>query len=172
MCAISASWRISTVVRRPRPSVSSTIRARTIRSAKCTMALRRWTSWFRSRSAALRFSPPLRAFRGATTASRSSILPDTLTLRPKWSALCAFSTARSLFIARSAAFSPSPSRSGVSPRSIKFRRSRSSTRWTASAPTSTALWSRCALSSRPTPYRWSSRSARPSLSRALSTSSR
>ena len=44
-------WRTSTPVRRPRPSVSCSTRAKRTSSARCTRAPLPWTGWFRSRSA-------------------------------------------------------------------------------------------------------------------------
>ena len=54
----SASWPTSMPERRRPLSASSTIPASRIRSAKCTTALRPWTGWSRSRSAASRSRPP------------------------------------------------------------------------------------------------------------------
>ena len=62
----------------------------------------------------------------------------TSTSPSRWSARCACSTAPSPCSARSAASSRSPRRCGVRPTSTTCRASPSSTRWTASAPTSSA----------------------------------
>ena len=73
----------------------------------------------------------------ATTASTSSTRPATSTSPSRSSARCASSTARSRCSTRSPASSRSPRRSGARPTSTTSRASRSSTRWTASARTST-----------------------------------
>ena len=79
MCAISASWRISTPARPPLPSGCCTTPESTTRSAKYMKAPPRWTGWCRSRNAAsrsLRRRPPAS---GATIGSTSSTRPDTST---------------------------------------------------------------------------------------------
>src|SRR6516165_3274813 len=79
----SALWPTSMPARPRRRSASSITPARATRSARCTMAPRRWTGWSKSRSAAspLRRPPPLRS--GTTSGSTSSIRPATSTLRSK-----------------------------------------------------------------------------------------
>ena len=62
--ATSGSWRTSTPARRRRPSGSSSTRASTTRSARCTRAPRPWTGWSRSRSAASRSRRPRRPASG------------------------------------------------------------------------------------------------------------
>ena len=78
---------------------------------------------------------------GRITASTSSTPRATSTSRSRSSARCACSTERSACSAAWAASSRSRRRSGARPTSTACRASRSSTRWTASARTSTA-WSR------------------------------
>ena len=89
----------------------------TTRSARCTTALRPWTGWSRSRSAASPSPrrPPPRCW--GDTASTSSTPPATSTSRSRWSAPCAFSTARSASSAPSAASSRSRRPSGARPTS-------------------------------------------------------
>jgi elongation factor G len=77
---------------------------------------------------------------------------------------------RRRLLRRRPACSRSPKRCGARPTSTAFRASRSSTRWTALAPISSARFRRCARSSRLTPIRSSSRSARKRTSPELSTS--
>ena len=100
---------------------------------------RRWTGWSRSRSAASRSPPPPPPASGATTASTSSTRPGHVdfTVEVERSPARARRRGRGLLRA-SAASSRSPRRSGARPTSTACRASRSSTRWTASAPTSTA----------------------------------
>ena len=73
---------------------------------------------------------------GATTASTSSTRPATSTSPSRSSARCASSTARSRCSTRSPASSRSPRPSGARPTSTASRASPTSTRWTASARTS------------------------------------
>ena len=56
--AISASWPTSMPARPRRPNASCSTPASTTRSAKCMTAPRRWTGWSRSRSAASRSRRP------------------------------------------------------------------------------------------------------------------
>ena len=74
---------------------------------------------------------------GRTTASTSSTRPATSTSPSRSSARCACSTARSRCSTRSPASSRSRRPSGARPTSTTSRASPTSTRWTASAPTST-----------------------------------
>ena len=140
--ATSASWPTSTRARPPRPSGSSTTPARPTRSVRSTRAPRPWTGWCRSRSVASR-SPPLRPPRSgptrstrSSTASTSSTPPATSTSPSRSSARCACSTAPSRCSTASPASSPRPRPSGARPTSTTCRACASSTRWTASAPTS------------------------------------
>jgi hypothetical protein len=135
--------------RPPLLSACSSTPASITKLVRCTKALRRWTGWCRSRSAASRsrrLPPPVS---GATIASILSTLRDTSISRSKSSARCASSTARSQSSARSAGSSRSPRRCGARPTSIACRGLRSSTRWIASARSSNASCRRCATSSRP-----------------------
>ena len=75
----------------------------------------------------------------------------TWTSRSRWSARCACSTARSRCSTPSPACSRSPRPSGARPTSTACRASRSSTRWTASAPTSTTPCRRWSTASAPSP---------------------
>ena len=145
--------------RRRRPSGSSTTPAAPTRWVRSTRAPRRWTGWRRSRSAASRSRRLRRRRSGATIASTSSIRPGTWTLRSRSSAACASSTARSPSSTRSPASSRSPRPSGARPTSTRCRASRSSTRWTAPARTSSPPCSRCATASARTRCRCRSRSA-------------
>ena len=86
---------------------------------------------------ASRSRPPPPPPPGRTTGSTSSIRPATSTSRLRSSARCASSTARSRCSTRSPASSLSPRPSGARPTSTRFRGSPTSTRWTASARTST-----------------------------------
>ena len=140
--ATSASWRTSMPARPPRPNGSCSTRASPTRSAKCTKARPSWTGWSRSRSAASRSRRPRRPASGASTASTSSTRPATSTSPPKSSGRCACSTARSPCSTRSPASSRSRRRSGARPTSTACRASASSTRWTASARTSSGRSSR------------------------------
>ena len=142
-----------------RPSGSSTTRAAPTRWARCTRARRRWTGWRRSRSAASRSRRLRRRRSGATSGSTLLIRPGTWTLPSRWSGACASSTARSPCSTRSPACSRSPRRSGARPTSTRCRGSRSSTRWTAPARTSSPPCSRCATASARTRCRCRSRSA-------------
>ena len=81
-------------VRRRRPSASFSTRVRPTRSARSTTALRPWTGWSRSRSAASPSPPPRRRRFGRTTASRSSTRPATSTSPSRSSVRFACSTAR------------------------------------------------------------------------------
>ena len=146
-------------VRPPLPSGCSTTPGSITRSVKCTKAPPRWTGWCRSRSAASRSRRPRPPVSGATIGSISSIRPDTSISRSRSSAPCACSTARWRCSARSAESSRSPRPCGARPTSIAFRASRSSTRWTAWAPTSSAWSGRSATSSRPSRCCCSFRSA-------------
>ena len=128
--------------RPPRPNGSCSTRASPTRSAKSTRAPRSWTGWSRSRSAASRSRPPRRPASGASTGSTSSTRRATSTSRPKSSARCASSTARSPCSTPSPASSRSRRPSGARPTSTACRASASSTRWTASARTSSARSSR------------------------------
>ncbi len=152
MCAISASWRISMPARPPRPSGCFTTQGSITRSVKCTKARPRWTGWCRSRSAASRSRRQRPPVSGATIGSISSTRPGTSTSRSKSSGASACSTARWPFSARSAESSRNPRPCGARPTSIAFRASRSSIRWTAWAPTSSAWSPKSATSSRPS--RW------------------
>ena len=105
------------------------------------------------------------------TGSTSSTRPATSTSPSKWSGRCACSTARSRCSTRCRVWSRSPRRCGARPTSTASRASASSTRWTASAPTSRPASSRSARSCRATPSPSRSRSARKTSSWASSTSS-
>ena len=98
------------------------------------MARPPWTGWNRSRSAASRSRRPRRPASGRTIASTSSTHRDTWTLRSKSNARCECWMARSPCSAASAASSRSPRPSGARRTATACRASRSSTRWTASAP--------------------------------------
>ena len=132
-------------VRLPPPNASCTTPARTTRSVRRTMALRRWTSWLRSRSAASPFSPlqpPASGIVRPTTwtmssRSTSSTPLATWTSPLRWSAPCACSMAPSPSSTARKAWNRSPKPCGVRLTSIRFRVSASSTRWISSAPTST-----------------------------------
>ena len=136
--ATSGSWPTSTRARPPRPSGSSTTPAAPTRSARCTRAPRSWTGWSRSRSAASPSRRPPPPASGATTGSTSSTRPATSTSPSRSSGRCASSTARSRCSTRSPASSPRPRPCGARPTSTTCRACASSTRWTASAPTSSA----------------------------------
>ena len=168
--ATSASWPTSTRARPRRPSGSSTTRVATTRSARCTKAPRRWTGWRRSRSAASpsRRRPPPAS--GATTTSTSSTPPATSTSPSRWSARCACSTARSRCSTASPAWSRRPRRCGGRPTSTACPACASSTRWTASAPTSSPPSTPSRTASTPTSPSSSCRSARRATTRASSTS--
>ncbi len=131
--------------RPPPPSVFCTTPVRTTRSARRTMALRRWTSWRRSRSVASR-SSPLRppasgtvrpTTRASSSRSTSSTPRATSTSPPRWSVRCACSMAPWPSSTARKALSRSPRPYGVRPTSTAFRASASSTRWTSWALTST-----------------------------------
>src|SRR5919198_762340 len=111
--ATSGSWPTSTRARPRRPSASSTTPGAPTRWARCTRALQLWTGWRRSRSAASRSRLLPRRRPGAIFASTSSIRPGTWTLRSRWSAACACSTARSPSSTPSRAWSRSPRPSGA-----------------------------------------------------------
>ena len=136
--ATSGSWPTSTRARPRRPSASSTTPARPTRSVRSTRAPRRWTTWCRSRSAASRSRRPPPPASGTTTASTSSTRPATSTSPSRSSGRCACSTAPSRCSTRSPASSRRPRRCGARPTSTACRACASSTRWTASAPTSSA----------------------------------
>ncbi len=139
---------------RPRPpSASCTTRARTIASARWTMAKRRWISCSRSRTAASPSRAPRPPASGKATRSTSSILRDMWTSPPRWSVRCACLTAASSSSARSAASSPRRKRSGDRPRPTRSPASGSSTRWTAWAPISTTSCPRSKPSSAPIRFR-------------------
>ncbi len=119
-----------------RPSGSSTTPGAPTRSARSTRARRSWTGWSRSRSAASRSRARPPPASGATRGSTSSTRPATSTSPSRWSGRCASSTARSRCSTRSPGSSRRPRRSGGRPTSTTCRGCASSTRWTASAPTS------------------------------------
>ena len=105
-------------------------------SARSTKARPRWTRWRRSRSAASPSpAPPPRAS-GATTASTSSTRRATSTSPSRSSEACACWTAPSPCSTRSTASSRRARPSGARPTATACRASATSTRWTASAPTS------------------------------------
>ncbi|CCY18712.1 elongation factor EF-G [Bifidobacterium adolescentis CAG:119] len=141
----SASWLTSMPVRPLPPSVFCSTPVRTTRSARPTMAPRRWTSWLRSRSAASPFSPLLPPASGTvrpmtrsrSSRSTSSIPLATWTSRPRWSAPCVCSMVLSPCSMARKAWSRSPRPCGVRLTSTAFRVSASSTRWISSALTST-----------------------------------
>ena len=99
------------------------------------------------------------AFVARPSGSTLSIRPGTWTLPSRSSGACASSTARSPSSTRSPASSRSPRPSGARPTSTRSRGSRSSTRWTAPARTSSPPCSRCATASARTRCRSRSRSA-------------
>ena len=135
--ATSGSWRTSTPVRRRRPSASSITQVGPTRWGRFTRARPSWTGWSRSRSAASRSPRRPPPASGTATGSTSSTRPATSTSRSRSSARCACSTARSRCSTRSPASSRSPRPCGARPTSTTCRGSPTSTRWTASAPTST-----------------------------------
>ena len=85
----------------------------------------------------LRLPPPAS---GKDTESILSIPRDTLTSRLKSNALSACSTVPSPFSIRLPVSNLSPKPYGVRPINTRFREFASATRWTVSAPTSTAVW--------------------------------
>ena len=136
--ATSASWPTSTRARRRRPSGSSTTPAAPTRWARSTRARPRWTGWSRSRSAGSRSPPPPPPASGPTIGSTSSTRRVTSTSRSRSSARCACSTAPWRCSTPSPASSRSRRPSGARPTSTRSRASPTSTRWTASARTSSA----------------------------------
>ena len=162
----SASWPTSMPARPRRRRGSSSTPVLRTRSARSTRAPPSWTGWSRNRSAASRSRRPRRPASGATSGSTSSTRRATSTSRPKSSARCACSTARARCSTPCRASSRSRKPCGGRRTSTACRASASSTRWTASAPTSSGRSSRSRRSWAPTRLRSSSRSAAKTSSRA------
>ena len=147
--AISALWRILTLARPPRLNGFCSTPASPTRSAKCTMARRRWTGWSRSKNAGSPSPRPRRPVSGRptmarapNTASTSSTLPDTLTSPSKSNAPCACSMARSPVLTAWPGLSPSPKPYGVRPTNTASPACASSISWIAPAQTSNIASSR------------------------------
>ena len=118
---------------------------------------------------ALRLRPPRRPAPGATFASTLSIHPATSISRPKSSARCACSTARSRCLTRCTVCSRSRKKSGgrpISTASREFALSTRSTRW---VPISSMPSIPSASASVPSPSRFNFPSARKTSSEASST---
>ena len=167
------------------PNVSFTTPASLTRSAKCMMALRRWTGWSRSRSAAsrsrllrrLRSGPPKMrpwircrtrkrcAQTCRSTASTSSTHQATLTSRLKLNVRCACSTVQWLCLTVLPALSRNPKPYGVRLTNTAFRGCVSSTSSTVPAQTFITAYSRSSIVWVRTRWCFTCRSARKAISR-------
>ena len=136
MSVISASWPTSMRAKRRRQNGSSITPAASHRIGEVHegAATMDWMEQERERGITITSASTTVYWKGVPK-STSSTPRATSTSPLKWSVLCAFSMALLPFSMPLPACSLNPKQSGAKRTSTAFRGSRSSTRWTASAPT-------------------------------------
>ena len=137
--ATSGSWPTSTRARPPRPSGSSTTRAAPTRSVRSTRARRSWTGWSRSRSAGITITSAATTCKWRDTLDQHHRHARPRRLHGRGRAVAARPRRRGRGVRRGRR-RRAADRDGLAP-GQQVQRARgcaSSTRWTASAPTSSA----------------------------------